>query len=204
MGNDDEQQPDIRPDIDASRMKNNNSEQETSEEKRPVETQDSNETQECRDAAVPAANLSQPSKRPSGFPWDHDENANLLTPNLLAPYLTGADADNVTAEQLINGVYVNIPRSRKLWKGDRIKLIWGYNTFYTTLEPNRRRNEPRLVQYLNSEQLANYQDGQVQVHYEVIRRSRLVGISERLTVNLQTGGRPRTGRRRRAVRRNRF
>lgn len=186
MGNDDEQQPDIRPDIDASRMENNNSEQEQCTSAQPLEKD------------------QQASRHASGFPWAHDERTDMKTPNLLAPYLTGADADNVTAEQLINGVYVNIPRSRKLWKGDRIKLIWGYNTFYTTLEPNRRRNEPRLVQYLNSEQLANYQDGQVQVHYEVIRRSRLVGVSERLIVHLQAGGRPRPGRRRRSVRRNRF
>lgn len=143
-------------------------------------------------------------KRAPGFPWTTESTGERKPAVLLAPYLTGLESDILTPEQIVEGVYINIPRSRNLWKGDLIKTVWGYNTFYTTLEANPHRGAPRLIQYMNSEQLTNYQSGVVHVHYEVVRRSRLVGISERLIITLGGKGRPRNPRRRRSIGRKGF
>ncbi|WP_268797109.1 hypothetical protein [Pseudomonas huanghezhanensis] len=143
-------------------------------------------------------------KRAPGFPWATEGPRDRKPAIFLAPYLTGLDSDIVTPEQIVEGVYINIPRSRNLWRGDLIKTVWGYNTFYTTLDANPHRDAPRLIQYMNSEQLTNYQSGVVHVHYEVVRRSRLVGISERLIITLGGKGRPRNPRRRRSVGRKGF
>jgi hypothetical protein len=112
-------------------------------------------------------------------------------PVFSAPYITGGDADALTEAQLHMGIYINIPRSSKLWFGDHLKLRWGQNTFYTTIGKVEGRDGPRQVQYLNNEALGNYESGRVEVRYEVVRRTKLVGISETLTVKL-----PRQSKRR--------
>lgn len=126
-----------------------------------------------------------------GFPWHHGTQDPDTAPLFDAPYLTGANPEGPTEGQLHVGIYINIPRSSKLWFGDHLKLRWGHNTFYTTVGKVEGRKGPRLVQYLNNETLADYQSGCVEVRYEVVRRARLVGISETLTVNL-----PRLSKRR--------
>jgi hypothetical protein len=119
-----------------------------------------------------------------GFPWRHDETHPDPAPAFAAPYITGGDAEGLTEAQLNVGIYINIPRSPKLWLGDHLKVRWGHNTFYTTIGKSEGRKGPRLVQYLNNETLADYESGQVEVRYEVVRKARLVGISDTLTVNL--------------------
>jgi hypothetical protein len=126
-----------------------------------------------------------------GFPWHHDSQDPNPTPVFSAPYITGGDADALTEAQLHMGIYINIPRSSKLWFGDHLKLRWGQNTFYTTIGKVEGRDGPRQVQYLNNEALGNYESGRVEVRYEVVRRTKLVGISETLTVKL-----PRQSKRR--------
>ena len=119
-----------------------------------------------------------------GFPWHHEMKHPPPTPVFEAPYITGADPEGPTDAQLNVGIYINIPRSPKLWFGDHLKLRWGHNTFYTTVGKVEGRKGPRLVQYLNNETLADYESGCVEVRYEVVRRAKLVGISETLTVHL--------------------
>jgi hypothetical protein len=125
------------------------------------------------------------------FPWQPDEETVRANPIYPAPYLSGNTPDSVTYEQLIIGVYINIPRSPRLWVGDQLRMRWGYNTFYTTIPESKRRTGPRLIQYLNSERLGDYEDGVVEVRYEVVRRSRLIGVSETLKVTLIGDGKPR-------------
>ncbi|MEX6666465.1 MULTISPECIES: hypothetical protein [unclassified Pseudomonas] len=119
-----------------------------------------------------------------GFPWHHEMKHPPPAPVFEAPFITGADPEGPTDAQLHVGIYINIPRSPKLWFGDHLKLRWGHNTFYTTIGKVEGRKGPRLVQYLNNETLADYESGCVEVRYEVVRRAKLVGISETLTVNL--------------------
>jgi hypothetical protein len=57
-----------------------------------------------------------------------------------------------------------------------------------------------LTQYLAHAALADYKNGFVEVSYEVVRRSRLVGVSEVLTVVLK-GDSKRRSSRTRALRR---
>jgi hypothetical protein len=141
-----------------------------------------------------------------GFPWQDNEENLRANPIFPAPYLSGDTPDRVTQEQLIVGVYINIPRSPKLWAGDQLRLRWGYNTFYTTVTESRGRTGPRLVQYLNSERLGDYKDGIVEVLYEVVRRSRLIGVSETLRVELHGVGKTprRPPSRTRAIRRRKL
>lgn len=140
-----------------------------------------------------------------GFPWKQEQALLDPTPSFEAPYITGASADRLTDSELISGIFLNIPRSPRLWVGDQLKLRWGHNTFYTTIGESKGRNGPRLIQYLNNESLADYDNGLVEVRYEVVRRSRLVGISETLTINLHREGerRRRSVNRTRAIRRRR-
>jgi hypothetical protein len=203
MGNDDEKKPRIRRDIDPSRIKNQGSERMD----KPVDPPallpmhaDLMGTLDFLDEADSVDIYKEALKRAPGFPWAQIESTNKKPLVLLAPYLTGVNVDKVTVEQLIEGIYINIPRSKNLWKGDQLRIVWGYNTFYTTLEGSPQRDEPRLVQYMNSEQLADYQSGVVNVHYEVVRRSRLVGISETLKVTLHGKRRPGAKPPRRSVR----
>jgi hypothetical protein len=126
-----------------------------------------------------------------GFPWHHESKDPNPVPVFAAPYITGGDAEALTEAQLRMGIYINIPRSSKLWFGDHLKLRWGQNTFYTTVSKVEGRDGPRQVQYLNNEALGDYESGRVEVRYEIVRRTKLVGISETLTVNL-----PRQSKRR--------
>lgn len=63
-----------------------------------------------------------------------------------------------------------------------------------------------MTQYLNSETLADYENGVVEVRYEVVRRTKLVGISETLRINLRRDGKRcyKSSSRTRAVRRRRL
>ncbi len=140
------------------------------------------------------------------FPWQPDHETMNATPTFAAPYLTDVKSGSVTREQLITGIFINVPRSPKLWVGDQLKMRWGYNTFYTTIGESKGRTGPRLTQYLNSDGLGDYKNGVVEVRYEVVRRSRLVGVSETLTVVLRGEGksRARSPNRTRAIRRRKL
>lgn len=141
-----------------------------------------------------------------GFPWQPDEETIGATPTFEAPFLTDNPSASVTREQLITGIFINVPRSPKLWVGDQLKMRWGYNTFYTTVTESTGRSGARLTQYLNSEGLANYASGELEVRYEVVRRSRLVGVSETLKVTVQgdNEGPPRANHRGRTIRRRKL
>jgi hypothetical protein len=134
------------------------------------------------------------------FPWQPHEATMDATPVFAAPTLVNNKSGVVTREQLIDGVFIEVPRSPKLWAGDQLKMRWGYNTFLTTVGETKGRNGPRLTQYLAHAALADYKNGFVEVSYEVVRRSRLVGVSEVLTVVLK-GSAKRRSSRNRALRR---
>ena len=142
----------------------------------------------------------------SAFPWQPNEESIRATPTFPAPYLSDNTTGRVTQEQLISGVFINVPRSPRLWAGDQLRMRWGYNTFYTTVSESKGRTGPRLTQYLNSERLGDYKDGIVEVRYEVVRRSRLIGVSEVLRVVLEGDGKPRARppSRTRAIRRRKL
>lgn len=114
-----------------------------------------------------------------------------ITPVFEAPYLNNNDSGIVTYDQLVTGIFINVPRSPKLWAGDQLKMRWGYNTYYTTITEPTSRTGPRLTQYLNSERLGDYPEGVVEVRYEVVRRARLIGVSETLKLTLSSEGKPR-------------
>ena len=128
------------------------------------------------------------------------------TPTFKAPFLSPEGLSSITHEQLVAGIFINVPRSPRLWVGDQLKMRWGYNTYYTTIAEPTCRTGPRLTQYLNSERLGAYPDGVVEVRYEVVRRSRLVGISETLEVTLTGNGQawPKPPPRGRAIRRRKL
>lgn len=134
------------------------------------------------------------------FPWQPHEASMDATPVFEAPTLANNKTGVVTREQLIAGVFIEVPRSPKLWAGDQLKMRWGYNTFLTTVGESKTRTGPRLTQYLAHAALADYKNGFVEVSYEVVRRSRLVGVSEVLTVVLK-GSAKRRSSRTRALRR---
>lgn len=140
-----------------------------------------------------------------GFPWELDQEAMKATPTLPAPFLTGDKDGVVTEEQLITGIYINIPRSAKIWAGDQLKMRWGNSTFYTTVGEANGRSGPRMIQYLNAEKLGSYKTGAVEIRYEVVRRARLVGVSETLQIVLRSDGKnhPKTLRGR-AIRRRKL
>jgi hypothetical protein len=130
------------------------------------------------------------------FPWQPHEATMDATPVFAAPTLVNNKSGVVTREQLIDGVFIEVPRSPKLWAGDQLKMRWGYNTFLTTIGETKGRNGPRLTQYLAHAALADYKNGFVEVSYEVVRRSRLVGVSEVLTVVLKGSAKRRLSRNR--------
>jgi hypothetical protein len=134
------------------------------------------------------------------FPWQPHEESMDATPVFEAPTLANNKTGIVTREQLIDGIFIEVPRSPKLWTGDQLKMRWGYNTFLTTVGESKTRTGPRLTQYLAHAALADYKNGFVEVSYEVVRRSRLVGVSEVLTVVLK-GDSKRRSSRTRALRR---
>ncbi|WP_152666139.1 hypothetical protein [Pseudomonas abietaniphila] len=130
------------------------------------------------------------------FPWQPHEESTDATPVFEAPSLLNNKSGIVTRDQLIAGVFIEVPRSPKLWTGDQLKMRWGYNTFLTTVGESKRRTGPRLTQYLAHAALADYKNGFVEVSYEVVRRSRLVGVSEVLTVVLKGDTKRRSSRNR--------
>ncbi|WP_110947152.1 hypothetical protein [Pseudomonas bohemica] len=140
-----------------------------------------------------------------GFSWEVDQQAKKATPTLPAPFLSGDKDGVLTEEQLISGVYINIPRSAKIWSGDQLKMRWGNSTFYTTVGEANGRSGPRMIQYLNAEKLGSYKTGAVEIRYEVVRRARLVGVSETLQIVLRSDGKnhPKTLRGR-AIRRRKL
>ncbi|WP_296260980.1 MULTISPECIES: hypothetical protein [unclassified Pseudomonas] len=140
-----------------------------------------------------------------GVPWEVAQQATKAAPTLPAPFLTGVNDGVVTEEQLITGVYINIPRTPRIWAGDQLKMRWGNSTFYTTIGEANGRTGPRLIQYLNAEKLGSYKTGAVEIRYEVVRRARLVGVSETLQIVLRSDGKthPKTLRGR-AIRRRKL
>lgn len=157
----------------------------------------------ARETAIIYSNYLQSAP---GFPWQPTEESMSATPTFAAPYLTHNESGIVTQEQLITGIFINVPRSPKLWAGDQLKMRWGYNTYYTTIGESTNRSEPRLTQYLNCERLGDYKNGEVEVRYEVVRRSRLVGVSEtlKLIVCDEGKGRPKPTSRKRSIRRRKL
>lgn len=127
-----------------------------------------------------------------GLTLEDVEDDERPTPTFQAPFISPEGLSTITHEQLVAGIFINVPRSPRLWIGDQLKMRWGYNTYYTTIAEPTSRKGPRLTQYLNSERLGAYPDGEVEVRYEVVRRSRLVGISETLTVTLSGNGQARS------------
>lgn len=159
--------------------------------------------------AVPSANVTANEtaiifehylRSVPSFPWQPHEASMDATPVFEAPTLVNNKSGIVTREQLIDGIFIEVPRSPKLWAGDQLKMRWGYNTFLTTVGESKNRTGPRLTQYLAHAALADYKNGFVEVSYEVVRRSRLVGVSEVLTVVLK-GSAKRRSSRNRALRR---
>ena len=123
-----------------------------------------------------------------GYPWtvQHDLDASTLP--LSAPCLVGADAETLSIEQLMAGIYIDIPRSSRIRTGDKLWVRWGRNTFYSTLAKTQQRGGPRLRHPMSCEKLPEYESGTVEVRYEVFRQMRLVGASEPLSVTLQAEG----------------
>lgn len=160
-------------------------------------------TMTAAEVAVVYANYLQ---NVPGFPWQQDDEKQDTTPCFSAPYITGTDAEVITDTQLNSGVFLNIPRSPKLWIGDQLKLRLGQTTFYTTIGKSQGRDGPRLVQYMNNEALGNQKNGLVEIRYEVVRRSKLVGISESLSIHLHRENKRtyKSSSRTRAVRRRRL
>lgn len=206
MGNDDKKKPRLRPDIDASRIKKQGSGDDDKPDKKNISERIISELDHSRyfrEIDDSAELYKEALRRAPGFPWSHDQEEAVVVPDLLAPFLSGADPDRITPKQIVDGVYINIPQSSELSTGDHIKIVWGYNTFYTTLKAQPDEDGPRLIQYINSEQLPDYTNGKILVHYEVIRGYRLIGVSKQLIINLEGNGRPRSGQRRKYIRRKR-
>jgi hypothetical protein len=206
MGKHDKKKPCFRPDINATGITN----QDSDDNDKPIEssslppvTSELIDSLGFHDDEVSAKLYKEALRRAPGYPWSptKEKDTVITTPNLLAPFLSGANAQAVTPEQMVAGICINIPESEMLCARDQIKLIWGQNTFYTAIESKPSPAEPSLAQYINSEQIAHYQNGEVCIRYEVIRSSHVVGISKTLKINLEGNGRPRSGRRRRSVKR---
>ncbi|MFK3796194.1 hypothetical protein [Pseudomonas sp. NPDC088444] len=134
-----------------------------------------------------------------------DEELKAANPTLAAPYLDGHESGVLTQEELIAGVYVNVPRSARIWTGDYLKMRWGSNCFCTVLTVPEERDGPRLTQYVCLDRLAKYETGKIAVRYEVVRRARLVGVSETLIIMVRgSKTRPKWSNRGRAIRRRRL
>jgi hypothetical protein len=123
-----------------------------------------------------------------GFSWELDEQAHKAMPTLPPPSLVGGKNGEVSTGQLAEGVFINVPRCSKNWHKDQLKMRWGKSTFYTTVPPPQKRNEPRLTQFLTADGIPNDRTGLIDIRYEVVRRSRLVGVSETLTVYVRDDG----------------
>ncbi|MDH0745400.1 hypothetical protein N5D61_03445 [Pseudomonas sp. GD03842] len=137
--------------------------------------------------------------------WRLDEAIKTANPTLAAPSIEGHPSSVLTQEQLMAGVYVNIPRSSRIWSGDHLKMRWGSNTLFTVVPVADDRHGPRMRQFVCLDRLAKYETGEIDVRYEVVRRARLVGISETLTIKVYgSKTRPRSAHPMRAIRRRRL
>jgi hypothetical protein len=105
-----------------------------------------------------------------------------IDPIFIAPTVTQAEGNYLAREHLMSGVRINIPRSSKLWTGDQLRLRWGSGTYCSPISEPTHRKGPREVRWLSGAHLGRSTHGMIQVSYEVFRRSRLVGISESLTL----------------------
>lgn len=123
-----------------------------------------------------------------GFPWEIDEEARKAAPSLPPPSLDGGRNGEVSTAQLAKGVLITVPRSSKIWVTDQLKMRWGKSTFYTTVPASKSRKGPRLIQFLNAEGVPNDRTGLIDIRYEVVRRKRLVGVSETLTIYVRDDG----------------
>lgn len=107
-----------------------------------------------------------------------------VDPIFSAPCVTQAEGHFLGRHHLLDGVRIDIPRSSKLWAGDQLRLRWGSGTYCSSIGEPKNRKGPREIRWLNGKHLARSTNGLIQVSYEVFRRSRLVGISECLTLML--------------------
>jgi len=126
-----------------------------------------------------------------------------IEPIFAAPFVSEAKAQMLPRSALLNGIRINVPRSPKLWAGDQLKLRWGTITYYSVIGEPKRRTGPRETRYLSGAHLGRSKNGLVEVSYEVLRRSKLVGVSEPLILML-TGDHnpcPKSPDRTRAIRR---
>jgi len=117
--------------------------------------------------------------------WQLDEECQNAKPTLDAPFICGYESGVVNPEDLVNGVLIQVPRCSKLWAGDQLRMRWGCNTFYSDIPVSASREGGRLAQFINTERLAKYENGEIAIRYEVIRRSRLVGVSHPLTITVR-------------------
>lgn len=126
-----------------------------------------------------------------------------IEPIFAAPFVTEAKAQMLPRSALLNGIRINVPRSPKLWTGDQLKLRWGTTTYYSVIGEPKGRTGPRETRYLSGAHLGRSKNGLVEVSYEVLRRSKLVGISEPLILMLtgDPSASPTSPDRTRAIRR---
>ena len=113
-----------------------------------------------------------------------------IEPIFAAPFVSQAKAQMLARSELLDGVRINIPRSPKLWVGDQLKLRWGTITYYSVIGEPKSRTGPREMRYLSGAHLGRSKNGLVEVSYEVLRRSKLVGISEPLILMLTGDNNP--------------
>jgi hypothetical protein len=107
-----------------------------------------------------------------------------VDPIFAAPSVMQAEGQFLAREHLLSGVRINIPRSSKLWAGDQLRLRWGSGTYCSPVGEPKSRKGPREIRWLSGRHLSRSHNGLIEVSYEVFRRSRLVGISEALTLML--------------------
>lgn len=107
-----------------------------------------------------------------------------IEPIFAAPLVSEAKSQMLPRSALLDGIRINIPRSPKLWAGDQLKLRWGNTTYYSVIGEPRGRTGPRETRYLSGAHLGRSKNGLVEVSYEVLRRSKLVGVSETLILML--------------------
>jgi hypothetical protein len=113
-----------------------------------------------------------------------------IEPIFAAPFVSEAMAQMLPRSALLDGIRINIPRSSKLWTGDHLKLRWGNTTYYSVIGEPKGRKGPRETRCLSGAHLGRSKNGLVEVSYEVLRRSKLVGISEPLILMLTSDHSP--------------
>jgi len=128
-----------------------------------------------------------------GFSWEVNEEARKTAPTLPAPTLSGSQHGEVSTEQLARGVCLAIPRCSKIWADDQLKVRWGRSMFYTAVPRCEDRKGPRVIMFVAAEGVPNDRTGLIDIHYEVVRRKRLIGVSETLTINVRDDGKNAPG-----------